>query len=77
MLKRDKATSIETFGTYIHQYRYDQAVKDNVVLDLRYEARKVEQNLTSQDKIDRWFEAKKVKNTRFECFLVFFRPQAQ
>ena len=29
-----------------------------MVLDLRYEARKVEQNLGSQEKIDAWFEAK-------------------
>ncbi|MBK8810454.1 MAG: HsdR family type I site-specific deoxyribonuclease [Acidobacteria bacterium] len=58
LLKQDRATSMETFGTYIHQYRYDQAVKDEVVLDLRYEARKVDQNLTNQEKIDQWFEAK-------------------
>jgi len=29
-----------------------------VVLDLRYEARDIDQNITSQDKIDLWFEAK-------------------
>lgn len=29
-----------------------------MVLDLRYEARDIDQNITSQDKIDLWFEAK-------------------
>ena len=28
------------------------------MLDLRYEARDIDQSLTSQDKIDQWFEAK-------------------
>ena len=28
------------------------------MLDLRYEARDIDQNITSQDKIDQWFEAK-------------------
>jgi type I restriction enzyme R subunit len=58
LLKADKQKSIEVFGTYIHTYKYDQAVKDGVVLDLRYEARDIDQNITSQDKIDQWFEAK-------------------
>lgn len=31
---------------------------DGVVLDLRYEARDIDQNITSQDKIDKWFEVK-------------------
>lgn len=58
LLKADKQKSIEIFGSYIHTYKYDEAVKDNVVLDLRYEARDIDQNITSQDKIDKWFEAK-------------------
>jgi type I restriction enzyme R subunit len=29
-----------------------------VVLDLRYEARDIDQKITSQEKIDKWFEAK-------------------
>jgi type I restriction enzyme R subunit len=58
LLKSDKQKSIEVFGTYIHTYKYDQAVRDGVVLDLRYEARDIDQNITSQDKIDQWFEAK-------------------
>ncbi|RCV62835.1 type I restriction enzyme, R subunit [Methanophagales archaeon] len=58
LLKKDKKKSIEVFGKYIHTYKYDEAVKDEVVLDLRYEARNVDQNITSPAKIDQWFEAK-------------------
>jgi type I restriction enzyme R subunit len=58
LLKADKQSSIEVFGTYIHTYKYDEAVKDGVVLDLRYEARDIDQNITSQEKIDIWFESK-------------------
>jgi type I restriction enzyme R subunit len=58
LLKEDKQTSLEVFGTYIHTYKYSEAVADNVVLDLVYEARDVDQELGSQDKIDQWFDAK-------------------
>lgn len=58
LLKKDRQTSLEVFGPYIHQYRYDEAVRDRVVLDLKYEARDIDQNLTSPTKIDKWFEAK-------------------
>ncbi len=58
LLRADKQRSIEVFGRYIHTYKFDQAVKDGVVLDLRYEARDVDQKITSQAKIDQWFEAK-------------------
>ena len=58
LLKADKATSIETFGSFIHTYKFDEAVDDGVVLDLRYEARNIDQDLTSPAKVDAWFEAK-------------------
>ncbi len=58
LLKADKQKSIEVFGTYIHTYKFDEAVKDGVVLDLRYEARDIDQNITSPKRIDQWFEAK-------------------
>jgi type I restriction enzyme R subunit len=58
LLKADKQRSIEVFGRYIHTYKFDEAVKDKVVLDLRYEARDIDQNITSQARIDQWFEAK-------------------
>ncbi|MCD4743830.1 MAG: type I restriction endonuclease subunit R [Desulfobacteraceae bacterium] len=58
LLKKDKKKSIEVFGKYIHTYKFDEAVKDKVILDLRYEARDIEQKIASMDKIDQWFDAK-------------------
>mgnify|MGYP000078381371 CR=1 FL=1 len=58
LLKSDKPKSIEVFGPYIHTYKFDEGVADKVIVDLRYEARKVEQDIHSQDKIDQWFESK-------------------
>ena len=58
LLKNDKKTSLEIFGGYIHTYKFDEAVRDGVVLDLRYEARDIPQDITSQEKIDAWFEVK-------------------
>ena len=58
LLKADKQTSLEVFGPYIHTYKFNEAVADGVVLDLRYEARDIDQNVTSQAKIDQWFEVK-------------------
>ena len=58
LLKKDKETSLEVFGGYIHTYKFGEGVEDGVVLDLVYEARDIEQSLGSQDKIDAWFEAK-------------------
>lgn len=58
LLKADRETSIETFGRFIHTYKFDEAVEDGVVLDLRYEARNIDQDLTSTEKVDKWFEAK-------------------
>jgi type I restriction enzyme R subunit len=58
LLKKDQQTSIETFGSFIHTYKFDEAVEDGVVLDLRYEARTIDQELMAPDKVDKWFEAK-------------------
>ena len=58
LLKDDKQRSIETFGPYIHTYKYDEAVQDEVVLDLQYEARNIDQDITSQEKIDEFFDNK-------------------
>jgi type I restriction enzyme R subunit len=58
LLKEDKQTSFEVFGTYIHTYKFGEAVEDEVVLDLVYEARDIPQELGSQQKVDAWFEAK-------------------
>ena len=56
LLKTDKKKSIEVFGRYIHTYKFDEAVKDGVVLDLLYEARDVDQKISDQSGIDEWFE---------------------
>ncbi|AGB26264.1 type I site-specific deoxyribonuclease, HsdR family [Mycobacterium sp. JS623] len=58
LLKADAATSIETFGSFIHTYKFDEAVRDGVVLDLRYEARDIDQELKGGAKVDEWFETK-------------------
>jgi type I restriction enzyme R subunit len=58
LLKKDKQNSQNVFGSYIHTYTFDKAVADKVILDLRYEARNVDQYITSPTKIDQWFEAK-------------------
>ena len=56
LLKKDKKKSLEVFGSYIHTYKFDEAVKDGVVLDLLYEARDVTQHVADQKGIDEWFE---------------------
>jgi type I restriction enzyme R subunit len=58
LLRKDKVMTRDVFGTYIHTYKFHQAVADKVVLDLKYEARDVRQRLTSQAAIDKWFEQK-------------------
>ena len=58
LLRKDKQTTHDVFGTYIHTYKFHEAVADKVVLDLKYEARDVPQRLTSQKAIDAWFEQK-------------------
>ncbi len=58
LLRRDKQTTREVFGTFIHTYKFDEAVADKVVLDLKYEARNVPQRLSSRKAIDDWFETK-------------------
>jgi len=58
LLRTDRATTLETFGGYIHTYKFNEAVEDQVVLDLVYEARDIDQKLGSEEKIDAWFEAK-------------------
>ncbi|MGI9282841.1 MAG: type I restriction endonuclease subunit R [Endozoicomonas sp.] len=58
LLQNDKKKSIEVFGRFIHTYKPDEAVNDKVVLDLRYEARDVGQNVTDQARVDDWFEVK-------------------
>lgn len=62
LLKKDaaKLRTQDIFGTYIHTYKFHEAVADKVVLDLKYEARDVPQRLTSTKDIEDYF-AKKTK----------------
>lgn len=53
--QKNKLTSRENFGNYIHTYKFNEAVDDGVVLDLRYEAREVEQVLDDNDTVDKLF----------------------
>ena len=70
LLRRDKLMTRDVFGTYIHTYKFHQAVADKVVLDLKYEARDVPERLTSQKKIDEWFEQKTKNLNNFQKALV-------
>ena len=58
LLHTQKKDTWQTFGPLIHAYRFNEAVEDGVILDLRYESRKVDQFLGNKDKIDVWFEKK-------------------
>ena len=56
LLRKDKKTTLEVFGEYIHTYKFNEGVEDKVILDLVYEARDINQRLTSQESVDEWFE---------------------
>lgn len=58
LLHTQKKDTWQTFGPLIHAYRFNEAIEDGVILDLRYESRKVDQFLGNKDKIDAWFEKK-------------------
>lgn len=58
LLKQERKTSQEVFGNYIHCYKFNEAVSDKVVLDLNYEARSVDQYVSSPEKLDEYFELK-------------------
>ena len=60
LLKRDarKLRTRDIFGTYIHTYKFHEAVADKVVLDLKYEGRDVPQRLTSPKAIEAYFAQK-------------------
>ena len=58
ILKNDKALTLRIFGEFIHTYKYDEGVRDGVIVDVLYEARDVAQRISNQEKIDTWFETK-------------------
>jgi type I restriction enzyme R subunit len=66
LLRKDKQMTRDVFGTYIHTYKFHQAVADKVVLDLKYEARDVPQRLGSRKEIDQWFEQKTKNLNKFQ-----------
>ena len=53
------------FGDFIHTYLNKNAVDDGVILDLRYEARDVEQEISEKEKLDKVFNDL-IKNTTSE-----------
>lgn len=58
LMADDKKRSIEVFGSYIGKpYKFNEAVEDGVVLDLRYEARDINQRISNQAGVDDWFES--------------------
>ena len=58
LLKSDKQNTRKVFGSYIHTYKFHQAVEDKVILDLKYESRSIPQRLGNQKAIDDYFENK-------------------
>lgn len=58
LLNKDKRTTLEQFGTWIHTYKFDEAVSDGVIRDLRYESRNIDQELMSSEEIDQLFDKK-------------------
>lgn len=70
LLRKDKQTTSDIFGKNIHTYKFHQAVADGVILDLKYEARNVPQQLTSQAAVDNWFENKTRNLNNFQKAVV-------
>jgi type I restriction enzyme R subunit len=58
LLRKDKQTTRDVFGTYIHTYKFHEGVADKVILDLKYEARDVPQRISSRQAIEAYFEQK-------------------
>ena len=58
LLRKDRQMTRDVFGTYIHTYKFPEAVADKVILDLKYEARDVPQRITSPTAIEAYFERK-------------------
>ncbi len=63
LLNSNKRTTLEQFGRWIHTYKFDEAVSDGVIRDLRYESRNIDQDLLSSEQIDQLFEKKTARLT--------------
>ncbi len=72
LLKKDaaKLRTQDIFGTYIHTYKFHEAVADKVVLDLKYEARDVPQRLTSKKDIEDFFAQKTKTLNNFQKAII-------
>ena len=70
LLRKDKQTTRDVFGTYIHTYKFHEGVRDKVILDLKYDARDVPQRLTSQKVVDAWFDQKTKGLNNFQKALI-------
>lgn len=66
LMRDDKTTTHALFGSYIHTYKFPQAVADRVVLDLKYEAREVPQQLGNRQKIEDYFATKTRRLNNFQ-----------
>ena len=66
LLRKDRDTTRDVFGTYIHTYKFHEAVADKVVLDLKYEARDVPQRITSPRAIEAYLEKKTATLNNFQ-----------
>jgi len=67
LLRKDKQTTREVFGPFIHTYKFHEAVEDGVVLDLKYEAREVRQHLVKEEAVDAWFAQKTKGLNSYQC----------
>ena len=72
LLKKDadKLRTQDIFGSYIHTYKFHEAVADKVVLDLKYEARNVPQRLTSTKDIEDYFARKTKTLNNFQKAII-------
>jgi type I restriction enzyme R subunit len=72
LLKKDaaKLRTRDIFGTYIHTYKFHEAVADKVVLDLKYEARDVPQRLASPQAVEAYFARKTKTLNNFQKAII-------
>ncbi len=70
LLRKDKQTTRDVFGTYIHTYKFHEGVADGVILDLKYEARDVPQRITSPKAIEAYFEQKTKTLNNFQKAII-------
>lgn len=70
LLRADAKSTRAVFGTTIHTYKFPEAVDDGVVLDLKYEARTVPQELDSPESVDAWFSSRTTGLTDYQKALL-------